>query len=653
MNSLQKRPVEAFDAGPNERACRVTRQTARRRIMQRAAAILSIVSASCWNAASWSQPPLNPTPVTPTNPPGRNVSAANCQGIAAWAYSSCVGPLRDLPGCDKVQADTSADCEALAGKGAVHVVSVYEDGSFAPSELTIASGDTVLWSFYDRGESVIPVDLPAIPINPATGKPAASVCEANRPWDGDDPNEFTGPMPLAVSGIFLLNPERSPGDDSLPAPVEPSLVEEDFTGIALRIKWSDIHTGPGEFDWTYLDHLVGEIVDQGRLYSLVIKAGQKCRAGICDGTPEWIFDPEMTGASAATNVDVMSAGTFPKEGSCGVPRTLGSPADANYRIHYFEMLEAVAVHLKEKNSWYRSLAYIKPSGANLFSGENRLPNQCWSPTGSGLTADECDCKPPNARGRRALPPCVCNPQVWSVQGNYTPASLYDFYSLQTALLVREFPQKTMSYMLIQAGFPRVNNAGEYEGQEVVDTEGNYVRAPNPARAPLHPLPGGVEQTKVILERGFEEHGYRFAVQHNALKDDGEPNTHVDRAARNGQFTGYQTVNNLETAEQLGESLGEALDYGAAFVELYQKDLTDGTSAIPLFAGASLASWDGQFHAGRREEAFRENGGDPFPFVHGRTFTHTNPGTDAQSLQYVILPGCERTPQVGLIHIQPE
>jgi hypothetical protein len=78
-------------------------------------------------------------------------------------------------------------------------------------------------------------------------------------------------------------------------------------------------------------------------------------------------------------------------------------------------------------------------------------------------------------------------------------------------------------MLVQAGFPLVNGAGEYEGQEVVDSDGNGVRVPDPARTLLHPLPGGVEQTTTILERGFAEHDYGFAVQHNALKNDGQPN----------------------------------------------------------------------------------------------------------------------------------
>ena len=589
----------------------------------------------------------------------RPTSVIDCAGIAAWAYNSCIKPASLNLGCDKVRRDTEADCQSLSSSGrSPYVVTVYEDGSFAPAELFIEDGDTVLWSFYKRGEAIIPVDLDFIPVNQVTGKPAASVCKAYKAYDPQDPNEFIGPMRRAVSGIFVLNPERSPGDENIPATIEPILRDADFTGALLRVKWSDVHHGPGVFDWSYLDQQIEEVVANGKMYSIVFKAGQKCAkqggTQVCDGTPDWIFDTSVAEASAATALELMSAPSFPDPGSCGVPRTLGSPADPNYRTHYFELLEAVAQHLMEKNAWYQSLAYIKPSGANLFSAENRLPNQCWSPTGSGLTDDECNCVPPGQGTSAKAKPCICNPRVWSVEGSYTPAALYEFYSLQTALLARAFPDKDMSYMLIQAGFPIVNNAGEYEGQDVVDEAGNYSTVPVPARVPTFPLPGGVEQTVQIMQRGFEEHGYRFAVQHNALKDDGTPNNQVENANRTGLFTGYQTVNSLGTSDELGRALADALEYNAVFVEVYQKDLADDNSAVTNFDGKSLGTWDGLFHQQRRDDEFRVKAGDPFPFVHGHTFRRTDPSAgNNQTMKYVLSPRCTENPQVGKIHILPK
>ena len=47
--------------------------------------------------------------------------------------------------------------------------------------------------------------------------------------------------------------------------------------------------------------------------------------------------------------------------------------------------------------------------------------------------------------------------MWATQGGFTPDALLEFYSSQTAVLASEFPQKSMSYMLIQDGFPQISN----------------------------------------------------------------------------------------------------------------------------------------------------------------------------------------------------
>ncbi len=595
-------------------------------------------------------------PVLPQGTMERLSSANDCAEIASWAFDSCSKAASLKLYCDKVQRDTEADCKSMAStRGEIHVVSVYPDGSFDPAELFIKDGDTVLWSFSGRDEAVIPVDVDVVPIS-TSGEADASICQAYQAYDPQDPNEFTGPMRRAVSGIFVLNSERKPGEDTLPAVIEPALTDTDFTGVLLRINWSDVHLGPGTFDWSFLDQQIKEIVDSGRMYSLVFTAGQTCAdqddTRVCAGTPDWIFDSSVMQASAATALELMTAPSSPEPGSCGVPRTLGSPADPNYRTHYFELLQAAAQHLMEKNAWYQSLAYIKPSGANVFSMENRLPGQCWSPTGSGLTGDECDCAHTEGTASK-VKSCVCNPQIWSVDGNYTPTALYEFYSLQTGLLARAFPEKDMSYMLMEAGFPLINDAGEYEGQDVVDVEGKYSSEPVSARAPLYPLPSETEQTTNIIERGFAEHGYRFAVQHNALKDDGTPNQQVRDANIAGLFTAYQTVNDLDGGDRLGSALEDALEFNAVFVEVYQKDLIDEGGIREEFDGKSLAAWDGLFHQKRRGDDFRKKAGDPFPLVHGHTFTRTLPPTRGnQTMQYVISPGCKENPQIGKIHILP-
>jgi hypothetical protein len=113
---------------------------------------------------------------------------------------------------------------------------------------------------------------------------------------------------------------------------------------------------------------------------------------------------------------------------------LGNPTDEAYQKLWGNLLEQVATFVKSRADWYRALAYFKISGANLLSEENRLPKHC-------------------------TPGCgVCNTEVWARAG-YTPRKLYHFYNWQRQRIGELFPGKPMTYQLIQAGFPRVSDAG--------------------------------------------------------------------------------------------------------------------------------------------------------------------------------------------------
>ena len=76
-------------------------------------------------------------------------------------------------------------------------VKVNPDGSFTPFVVTIASGDTVEWTLNGPSDSIIPVNWDGV---------SNGVCSAVKPYSASDPNDLTGPMPLAVSGIFSLSP---------------------------------------------------------------------------------------------------------------------------------------------------------------------------------------------------------------------------------------------------------------------------------------------------------------------------------------------------------------------------------------------------------------------------------------------------------------
>ena len=114
---------------------------------------------------------------------------------------------------------------------------------------------------------------------------------------------------------------------------------------------------------------------------------------------------------------------------------LGSPTGAVYRQLYSAVLTETAKFIKTRADWYRALEYVRISGANLVSNENRLPKNC--DTG-----------------------CPCNTSIFA-GGGYRPSGLYTFYDEQMKLLHDLFPGKPMGYMLIQDGFPRINETGGF------------------------------------------------------------------------------------------------------------------------------------------------------------------------------------------------
>src|SRR3954453_23105195 len=74
-----------------------------------------------------------------------------------------------------------------------HTVTVNADGSFSPMWLDIHGDDLVEWQFHDRRDTVMPARWDG---------PFPAICSAATPYDPSDVNDFTGPMPVAPSGIF-------------------------------------------------------------------------------------------------------------------------------------------------------------------------------------------------------------------------------------------------------------------------------------------------------------------------------------------------------------------------------------------------------------------------------------------------------------------
>lgn len=499
-----------------------------------------------------------------------------------------------------------------------YTITVLSDGSFDPANLSVKVGDTVEWVSKIPGtplDAIIPVEAE---------RPAHLLCKPSRPWHDDGNNEFTGPMPRAVAGLMALSPigrnsagwtrnERT-GELQQNGPdfktMDHTLQNPAVSTIFIRFRWNTIHLGPGRYNWTELDREIDRAVKAGKFYSISFKAGLR-------GTPDWIFEKESCAPYSPVMryhfVDKGEGGERVKD-PCGVEMDLGSPADPAYRKLYFDMWRAVAAHIKERNDWYRALAWVKPSGANLITHENRLPYKC-------------------------EPGCLCNTQVWSEKAKLKPADIVAFYVDQFKLLRDLFPQKDISYALIQSGFPQLTQDGRWQ-------------------APEDSLIKSATLVEDILAKGRSLLGDRFAAQHNGVrpwregsecpsrKANGCPNWWVVDSGNKGSWSGFQTINRLETVEDLDSTLKNVWrNSEGTFLEIYEDLLyritDDGGQVSPN--GLTLADWNRRFIQ-RRDK--RSKSGPQYPDSHMHVFVRPK-GENGSQRRYDYINGSRCTGSGGV------
>ena len=147
-------------------------------------------------------------------------------------------------------------------------VTVGTNGSFTPQRVDIFSGDTVVWLFPARNDNIVPVNFDPSP---------SVLCTNFRAYVATDTNEFAGPMPRAVSGIFTLSQEDAPF-----ATLDSTWQSTNITGAFIRMRWDAVHLGTNNFNWADMDRESDKAVANGKVYSLGFKAGY-------EGTPAWIF----------------------------------------------------------------------------------------------------------------------------------------------------------------------------------------------------------------------------------------------------------------------------------------------------------------------------------------------------------------------------
>jgi hypothetical protein len=486
-----------------------------------------------------------------------------------------------------------------------HQIQVNPDGSFTPERLVIAEGETVEWLLNNRQDAIVA----------ATGTGRGESCPAPAPVELGAANDFTGPVPSHASGIFTLNlrgpgfVEEQVGPDNrcsngeinpfavggttlckvgeFNATMEQTWADPALAGVFVRSEWNDIQPRPGladsSFDFTNLDRELNAAVAHGKLVTINVVAGSK-------GTPEWLFTDG--GVAPLTFQDKTNEGAITEEAkaACGPTFTLGDPTDEAYQEHYYAMIRKLGEHIRSRSDWYRAVAYVKLSGANMHTEELDLPSRC-------------------------EPGCICNTEVWAKAG-YTPDGLEDFFANQMDVWQEAFPGKPMIFALIQDGWPRVSNDGAYlvDGKETVGGK----------------VPGPFEQTEALLAMGGERYPDLFVTAHNGLqpKSEGRPNPWVLEVQELGRPTSYQTTNLKKVEEHTDlqgvlETLWEQSE--AFYLEIYEQVAWDarqqpGGILVPENQAKdanTLLEWDALLEERRNQSQFGE--GEIYPDSHTFTF----------------------------------
>jgi hypothetical protein len=425
----------------------------------------------------------------------------------------------------------------------------------------------------------------------------------------------------------------------------------DVTGGVVRINWRDLYkeTAPGTgiyiHDYSKLDTELENAAQRGKLVFLEVIAG--------DGIPEWLFKDTPTRVSPivdSSQTELVAHSVLPIETQdfgtsnkyvvsptdCGYERKMGSPGDPNYQAAMIATITDVTAHIRASSAHFQALASLKVTGLNFLTGEMRLPKRCLSHTDptDGAANASCWCNTriwattQNWAAPVSVNNYIANPlngdapakSVWA--GGYTEANAQAFMTaVENAIFVGLGRRKTMHFMLIQDGFPKVTDALNFEDEDPVAVP-NYTNsfdfqtnlalengrnglfrtfsdpdAPSlfsTMNAALGPLPVdpvtmlpdpfnlatvGCKQvlSRAVAVANGKMQGLLAAPVANPLLADfssgGCPNKWANVEGRRGQITGYQTTNDLISSDELSSALwNETLNTNAVFLEAYELSL---------------------------------------------------------------------------------
>jgi hypothetical protein len=445
--------------------------------------------------------------------------------------------------------------------------------------------------------------------------------------------------------------------------------DPDIAGAVIRINWRSLYTSTLSADgttetivpnYTLLDAELDNASRRGKQIFLMVPAGA--------GIPPWIFDDYVPscsgdGCTPASTIVATETGIAPKSvvpittsdfgggntgmptnQSCGYTKKMGSPADAAYTSAMLTMIGKVAEHVRASTLRYQALGSFEITGLNFLTGETRLPNRCLDPTMLN----------PDTGASQAS--CFCNTRIWAEQlgvivpayeavatdppaplvngGGYTAAAAKNFLNtVQNKIFVELGRRKTMHYMLIQDGMPKVLDATHYAtdaavvapnvgyvdaygtpiyfAQQTVDILANgrlgAFHAINPDGSPVSTEPDGAgalfspmhaglqtipvdpatglnncpQAQSMTLVNGKDEADLREPFTYSAILSNanygaatsGCPNKWAVREGYEGQILGFQTTNEVGTPDELSSALWNGtLNSNMVFLEAYEHAL---------------------------------------------------------------------------------
>jgi hypothetical protein len=287
----------------------------------------------------------------------------------------------------------------------------------------------------------------AIPWCEAQPLPEQSVSETDSASASRQHKRFRSLPAPPAAGVYVVN-EAANGQSTATAYVAGLIsspaYRDDVAGHAIFVPIAKILPnlatwGQFNWDWTYLDTLVGIAVSNGKKFSIALETGfQSSSAAYQESLPTGFA--AACGADCARLFDVWAVGG--SGGRC-ISAYVLLPWVANVQQFWSSAAAALAAHLRQTGA-YRSLTLIHVPGLSVYDEELRLPTG--SPGPSPTDTSACP------DGRAAYPAVIndATNAVWESYG-YSDAAVVGGFHAIAAAFAQAFPDRVLGLSLLNPG----------------------------------------------------------------------------------------------------------------------------------------------------------------------------------------------------------